>query len=65
MVDDLWTGELVQKNNEDDEIECKNVIVAVVQLLIHYQSDIPFDETRPSTFWSHLDVSRLSVPRSA
>lgn len=46
VVNDLWTGALVQVNNEAHDIEY-----------------VRYDDTREHSFYGHLDVSRLSVPR--
>ncbi|TFK22323.1 calcium activated cation channel [Coprinopsis marcescibilis] len=46
VVNDLWTGELIQKNSENHDIDY-----------------VRYSDTREHTFWGHLDVSRLSVPR--
>lgn len=46
VVNALWGGELVQKNNGKTDIEY-----------------VSYADTRENSFWGHLDVSRLSVPR--
>ncbi|TFK68209.1 calcium activated cation channel [Pluteus cervinus] len=47
VVNALWTGEIVQKNNAHHDID--------------YVSFTPYSES--TSFWSRLDPSRLSVPR--
>ncbi|OBZ76077.1 Calcium channel YVC1 [Grifola frondosa] len=46
VVDDLWRGRLIQKHDQDHDLDFK-----------------PFREATHNGFWSHLDPSRLSVPR--
>ncbi|KAJ6628925.1 hypothetical protein B0H10DRAFT_2160819 [Mycena sp. CBHHK59/15] len=50
VVNSLWRGEIIQKDNANHDIDCK--------------SHVHYSETRLSdSFWGHLDPSRMSVPR--
>ncbi|TEB35722.1 calcium activated cation channel [Coprinellus micaceus] len=46
VVNQLWTGELVQKITSG-----------------HDNEYVRYEDIRENSFWGHLDVSRLSVPR--
>lgn len=56
----LWNGDIVQKNNEDHDIDCWCSLAFSFFLVIDSSSDVIYRESRPTSF---LDPSRLAVPK--
>lgn len=55
----LWNGDIVQKNNEDHDIDCSFFLLFSFPTFNNF-SDIIYRENRPTSF---LDPSRLAVPK--
>lgn len=55
----LWNGDIVQKNNEDHDIDCWCYFLLSSTVIDNFP-DVIYRESRPTSF---LDPSRLAVPK--
>jgi hypothetical protein len=66
VVDSLWRGELVQKNNEHHDIECTPLLcgLGLANPLILSITDVKYRQVlQEHSFWGHLNPARIAVPR--
>ena len=64
VIDSLWRGELVQKNNEHHDIECTPLLCGPANPLIFSVTDVKYRQTHQDhSFWGHLNPARIAVPR--
>ena len=59
VVRALWNGDIVQKNNEDHDIDCQCSLLFSFTVIDNFP-DVIYRESRPTSF---LDPSRLAVPK--
>lgn len=63
VVNALWKGDIIQKNNDHHDIDCESLCKFPRFSRIDNFADVTYADTREHTFWGHFDPSRLSVPR--
>lgn len=63
VVNALWTGDLIQKNNENHDIDCTHIYLLLFFIKMYLTADVAYADTREHSFWGHFDPARLSVPR--
>lgn len=62
VVNSLWSGDLVQKMDEKFNVDCK-ARSSPQYLIFTFVTDAPYSESQSGGFLSHVDPSRLCVPR--
>ncbi|KAJ7241905.1 hypothetical protein B0H12DRAFT_1203933 [Mycena haematopus] len=63
LVNSLWRGDIVQKDNENHDIDCRTY-AASLTLTSTVPSDVEYSDVRANdSFFARLDPSRMSVPR--
>lgn len=64
VVNSLWKGDLIQKMNEKFDVDCE--LSDSLTTLTHqpyHVVDVSYSESQTGSFWSHVNPSRLCVPR--
>lgn len=66
VVNSLWRGDWVQKNNENADIDCELCFQALECQFLHanvFAIDTPYTELRKRGEVPAIDASRIGVPR--